>query len=125
MLGHLASKQRGREFPPSRLILSVITAAPVAAVAAAPVTTAPAPMAAAPITTMPATAPAPMTAPAAMIPAHLFGLQMFHLVAGGNGGTGILLPPRQRGGPSEPGARQRGRALRRRPRRRRPRPNQR
>src|SRR5258706_2180536 len=96
MLGHLASKQRGREFPPSRLILSVITAAPVAAVAAAPVTTAPAPMAAAPMTTMPATAPAPMTAPAAMIPAHLFGLQMFHLVAGGNGGRGLLSRPRRR-----------------------------
>src|SRR5258705_12739297 len=112
MLGHLASKQRGREFPPSRLILSVITAAPVAAVAAAPVTTAPAPMAAAPIKTMPATAPAPMTAPAAMIPAHLFRLQMFHLVPRGDSGTGILVRPPQpavlfapvRAGPRRPAA---------------------
>ena len=30
-----------------------------------------------------------------MIPAHLFGLQMFHLVAGGNGGTGILVRRRK------------------------------
>jgi hypothetical protein len=29
-------------------------------------------------------------------PAHLFGLQMFHLAAGGDSGTGILIRWRQR-----------------------------
>jgi hypothetical protein len=80
---------------------SIVTAAPVAA---APVTTAPAPMAAtpAPMTAAPApmtAAPAPATtaapAPTTTAPAHLFRLQMFHLVAGGNSGTGTLVRGRQ------------------------------
>ena len=84
---------------------SIVTAAPVAA---APVTTAPAPMATAPApmaatpapmtaAPAPATTAAPMTAaPAPMTaPAHLFGLQMFYLVAGGDSGTGILVRRRQ------------------------------
>ncbi len=76
-------------------ITSPVTAAPVTAT---PMTTAPAPMPAAPIATMPATAPAPMTAPVAAMPApaHLFRLQMFRLVPGGDSGTGILVRRRQR-----------------------------
>jgi hypothetical protein len=85
----------GGRFPPSTLTFSVVTAAPVAA---APVTTAPAPMPAAPA---PMTTTAPMTAPVAAAPApmtapaHLFRLQMFHLVPGGDSGTGILVRRRQ------------------------------
>jgi len=70
------------------------------------VTTAPAPMPAAPAPVpaapAPATATAPMTAPVAAAPApmtapaHLFRLQMFHLVPGGDSGTGILVRRRQR-----------------------------
>ena len=48
----------------------------------APVTVAPAPMAVVPAPVMP-------------VPAHLFGLQMFHLLAGGNGGTGLVVRRRQ------------------------------
>jgi hypothetical protein len=36
-------------------------------------------------------APVPVTA----VPAHLLGLQMFRLVAGGDSGTSILVPRRQ------------------------------
>src|SRR6266436_5486473 len=96
--------------------LSVVTAAPVAA---APVTTAPTPMTAAPAPVT-ATAPTPMTSPPApmaaspapmsppppapmssppmppAVPPHLFGLQMLHLVAVGDSGTGILVRRRQR-----------------------------
>src|SRR5258706_4382165 len=76
-------------------ITSPVTAAPVTAT---PMTTAPAPMPATPVATMPATATAPMTAPVAAMPApaHLFRLQMFRLVPGGDGGTGILVRRRQR-----------------------------
>src|SRR4029450_6734008 len=77
---------------PTSMTSIPVTAAPVAA---APVTAAPAPVVtAAPIATMPATAPAPMAAPAAMIPADLFRLQMFHLVPGGDGGEGNLVGAR-------------------------------
>jgi hypothetical protein len=89
-----------------------ITAAPIAA---APVTTAPAPVTTAP--TPVAAAPTPMTSPPAPVAAsppsmsssssaspptpavpaaHLLGLQMFHLVAVGDSGTGILVRWRQR-----------------------------
>src|SRR5437879_11749676 len=73
---------------------SIVTAAPVAA---APVTTAPAPMAAtpAPMTAAPAPATTAAPAPTTTAPAHLFRLQMFHLVAGGNSGTGTLVRRRQ------------------------------
>jgi hypothetical protein len=80
----------------------------VAAVAAAPVTTAPAPMAAATPAPM-AAAPAPVAAtptpttsapPAPMSstpsPSYFFGLQMLHLVPVSDGGTGILVRRRQR-----------------------------
>ena len=73
---------------------SIVTAAPVAA---APATTAPAPMAAtpAPMTAAPAPATTAAPAPTTTAPAHLFRLQMFHLVAGGDSGTGILVRRRQ------------------------------
>jgi len=55
-------------------VTSPVTAAPIAA---APVAAAPTPATAAPVTAAPVTtAPAPVTAPA-----HLFGLQIFHLAA--------------------------------------------
>ena len=88
--------KEGGKFPPPTLTFSVITAAPMAA---APVTTAPAPM---PATPAPMTTAAPMTAPVAAAPtpmtapAHLFRLQMFRLVPGGDSGTGILVRRRQR-----------------------------
>jgi hypothetical protein len=34
-------------------------------------------------------------APVMPVPAHLFGLQMFYLLAGGNGGTGLVVRRRQ------------------------------
>src|SRR6266704_6572716 len=69
-----------------------VTAAPVAAATPTPMTAAPTPMAAAPApVAAPAATPAPATAPA-----HLFGLQMFHLVPGGDSRTGILVRRRQR-----------------------------
>ena len=42
-----------------------------------------------------AVTPAPVTPVPVMSPAHLFGLQMFYLVGGGNGGTGLLIRRRQ------------------------------
>jgi hypothetical protein len=60
--------------------------APVAAAAPAPMAATPAPMSPSP--------PAPMSSPS--VPAHLFGLQMFHLIASGDSGTGILVRRRQR-----------------------------
>src|ERR1700731_1719951 len=75
---------------PTSMISKATLASPVAA---APVTAVPAPVMPAPVAAVPAPVAAP-PAPVAM-PAHLFGLQMFHLAFGGDGGTGTLARRRQ------------------------------
>src|SRR5258706_5455274 len=71
--------------------------APATATAPPPMTSPPAPMATSPAPMSPPP-PAPMSSPPMppAVPPHLFGLQMFHLVAVGDSGTGILVRRRQR-----------------------------